>query len=89
MTPTAWDLRNNLLAILSAGTHGGKPYVDVESGNLFEQSGGDPNSTARITLCNEIMTRMMRPGDLILKDCPNENAAPILIRYILKTKHEN
>jgi hypothetical protein len=37
MTPTAWDLRNKLLAILNEAKHSGKPYLDLESGSLYSQ----------------------------------------------------
>ena len=50
MTPTPWELRNKLLAILTTATHGGKPYVDVESGNLFSQVGGDPKSNLKMPI---------------------------------------
>ena len=69
MSPTAWDLRNKLLAILNGAKHSGKFYVDLESGDLYAQTGGDPNSKPRMSICHHIMTRMMRPGDLILNDC--------------------
>ena len=85
MTPTAWDFRNKLLAILSAAKHSGKPYVDVESGNLFAELGGDPKSNLRVPICTDIMTKMMRPGDLILQDNPDGDRATMLIRYILTT----
>ena len=85
MTPTPWEFRNKLLGILSTATHGGKPYVDVESSNLFAQVGGDPMSNLKMPICHDIMTKMMRPGDLILKDSQNDNGATMLIRYILTT----
>jgi hypothetical protein len=89
MTPTAWDFRNRLLAILSAARHGGQPYVDVESSNLFAQLGGDPKSNLRMPIYHDIMTKMMRPGDLILQETGVGDRATMLIRYILKAKHEN
>jgi hypothetical protein len=89
MTPTAWEFRNKLLAILSAARYGGMPYVDVESNNLFAQLGGDPKSNLRMPICHDIMTNMMRPGDLILQEAPDGDGATMLIRYILKAKHEN
>jgi hypothetical protein len=32
---------------------------------------------------------MMRPGDLILQDNKDSERATMLIRYVLKAKHEN
>ena len=84
MTPTAWDFRNKLLAILNAAKHSGKRYVDLESGNLYAQIGGDPNSKPRMSICHDIMTRMMRPGDRVLNESRNGDSATILIRYSLK-----
>jgi hypothetical protein len=89
MTPTAWDFRNRLLAILNGAKHSGKSYVDLESGNLYVQMGGDPNSKPRMSICHDIMTRMMRPGDLVLNESRNGDGTSILIRYSLKTKHDN
>ena len=89
MTPTAWEFRNKLLAILSGARHGGKPYVDVESANLFAQLGGDSKSNLRMPICHDIMTKMMRPGDLILQENQNGDRATMLIRYILTTTVNN
>ncbi len=89
MTATAWEFRNKLLAILSAARYGGKPYVDVESSNLFAQLGGDSKSNLRMLICHDIMTKMMRPGDLILQDNEDGERTTMLIRYVLKAKHEN
>jgi hypothetical protein len=89
MTPTAWDFRNKLLAILNGAKHSGKSYVDLESGNLYAQTGGDPNSKPRMLMCRDIMTRMMRPGDLILNETRSGDGATILIRYSLKAKNDS
>jgi hypothetical protein len=89
MSPTAWHLRNKLVAILNGAKHSGKSYVDLESGDLYAQTGGDPNSKPRMSICHHIMTRMMRPGDLILNESRNGERATILIRYRLKTKNDS
>jgi hypothetical protein len=65
------------------------PTWILESGNLYAQMGGDPNSKRRMSLCHDVMTRMMRPGDRILNESRNGDGATILIRYILKAKHDN
>ena len=87
MTPTPWEIRNRLSAILSTAKYSGKPYVDVESGSLFAELGADKNS--KITVCREVMTRMMRTGDLILKETSNGDGSTLLVRYLLDAKHEN
>jgi len=56
MTPTAWDLRNKLLAILNEAKHSGKPYLDLESDSLYSQIGGDPSSKPRRSICHDVMT---------------------------------
>ena len=89
MTATAWDVRNKLLAILNGARHSGKPYVDLESGSLYAETGGDANSKRRMSICHDVMTRMMRPGDVVLNESRNGEGATILIRYSLKTKHVN
>ena len=89
MTPTAWDFRNKLLAILNEAKHSGKPYLDLESSSLYSDMGGDPNSKPRMTICHDIMTRMMRPGDRVLSESRNGDGATLLVRYSLKAKHDN
>ena len=86
MTPTAWDFRNKLTVILNTAEHSGKPYVDVESSNVHTEMGGDPNSNHRMPIFHEVMTRMMRPGDSVLKETGNGHGATMMIRYILKNK---
>ena len=68
MTPTAWDLRNKLLAILNEAKHSGKPYLDLESGSSLCSDWGYPNSKPRMSICHDILTRMMRPGDRVLNE---------------------
>jgi hypothetical protein len=89
MTPTAWDFRNKLLAILNEAKQSGKAYLDLESGSLYSQMGTDPNSKPRMSICHDTMTRMMRPGDRVLSESRNGDGATLLIRYSLKPKHDN
>ena len=83
MTPTAWDFQNQLTAILNAARQIGKSYVDVESGNLHRQVGGYPDSNHRMPVCCEVMRRMMRRGDSILKEPSSGPGATLLIRYMV------
>jgi hypothetical protein len=86
MTPTAWDFRNQLTVILNTARHSGKPYVDVESGHLHKELGGDSNSHHGMPIFHEVMTKMMRRGDSILKEPRNGDGATMLVRYILNAK---
>jgi hypothetical protein len=79
MRPTAWDFRNQLSVILNTARHGGESYIDVESDNLHKQVGGHSNSNHRMPICREVMIRMMRRGDSILK----EHGEALMIRYVL------
>jgi hypothetical protein len=89
MTPTAWEFRNKLLAILNGARHSGKTYMDLESGNLDAQMGSGQNSKRRMAICHDVMTRMMRPGDVVLNESRNGDGPTILIRYSLKPKYDN
>jgi hypothetical protein len=89
MTPTAWEFRNKLTAILNEARHNGEPHVDVESGDLHTELGGDPKAHHRMPIYHEVMTRMMRPGDAILNESRTSDGATMMIRYILKAKHKN
>ena len=80
MRPTAWDFRNQLSVILNTARHSGKPYIDVKSNNnLHKQVGRHSNSNHRTPICREVMIRMMRGGDSILK----EHDESLMIRYVL------
>jgi hypothetical protein len=83
MTPTAWDFQNRLMAILNAGRQIGKSYVDVESGSLYRQVGGIQTLTTGCPFCCEVMRRMMRRGDSVLKEPSSEQGATLLIRYMV------
>jgi hypothetical protein len=83
MTPTAWDFQNQLMAILNAARQVGKSYVDVESGNLHRQVGEYPNSSHRMVICCEVMRRMMRRGDSVLKEPSSGQGATLMIRYMV------
>jgi hypothetical protein len=63
--------------------------VDVESGNLHKELGGDPNSYHKLPIFHEVMKKMMRSGDSILKESHNGDGATILVGYILNAKHDN
>ena len=79
MRPTAWDFRNQLSVILNTARHSGKPYIDVESDNLHKQVGRHSSSNHRTPMCREVMLRMMRGGDSILR----EHDESLMIRYVL------
>lgn len=84
MPPTAWDFQNRLTAILNDARRSGKSYVDVKSGNLHKQVGGHPSPNQTIPVCCNVMKKLMRAGDLILKEPSNGQGATLKIRYLLK-----
>jgi hypothetical protein len=84
MSPTAWDFQNRLMAILNGARHSGKPYVDIESGNLYTQVGGYPNPNDRMPVCCEVMRRMMRVGDSVVKEPTSGQDASLTIRYTVE-----
>src|SRR5688572_16252276 len=88
MSPTAWEFRNKLTVILNTAKHSGKPYVDVELGNLHKELGGDQNSHHRMPIFHEVMTKMMRQGDSILEETENGNGATMMIRYLVTANHD-
>ena len=83
MPPTAWEFQNHLTAILNAARQSGESYVDVESGHLHKRVGG-VNSGRELPICCDVMKRMMRAGDKILKEPPTGNGSNLLIRYIVQ-----
>ena len=83
MQRTAWDFQNQLIAILNAARHNGKPYVDVESGHLHTRVGQDPNLNVGMPVCCEVMRKMMRAGDSIVNEPPSGEHATLMIRYMV------
>ena len=89
MALIAWDYRNQLTVILNTARHSGKPYIDVESGNLHNRVRGKQNANHKIAVCCDVMRRMMRPGDSILMEPANGDGTDLTIRYILKGNYEH
>ena len=87
MAPTAWDIRNMLIAILNAAQRSGKPYVDLQPSDLDEGLRADPKLCGCGVMHRDIMTKMMRPGDRILKDSEDDQDAQLVIRYAFDTNH--
>jgi hypothetical protein len=83
MKPTAWEFRNKLTVILNTARQKGQSYVDIESGSLHKDVGGDANAHHRMPVCCEVMMKMMRNGDSILKEPPSEHGATLTIRYVV------
>jgi hypothetical protein len=81
MSPTAWEFQNRLMAILNSARQSGKPYIDVEADHLHKQVAGYPNSHPRMPVCCEVMKKMMRAGDLVLKESESKQDAKLVIRY--------
>ena len=80
MQPIAWELQNRLAAILKAALKSGKLHIDVESGHLHTQVGEHQNSNHRMH--REVMIKMMRAGDSIVNEQPDEKS--LTIRYIVR-----
>ena len=83
MKPTAWEFRNKLTVILNTARQKGQSYVDIESGSLHKDVGGDANAHHRMPVCCEVMMKMMRNGDSILKEPSNGHGATLTIRYVV------
>jgi hypothetical protein len=81
MTPTAWDFQNRLMAILNSARQSGQPYVDVESGSLHKQVGGYSDPDHRLRVCCEVMRKLMRAGDSIVKESASDQGATLIVRY--------
>jgi hypothetical protein len=81
MRPTAWEFRNKIAGILNTARQRGESYVDVESGKLHTAVAGDPKSHHRLSVCCDVMKRMMRNGDFILNEPLSDHGASLTIRY--------
>lgn len=82
MPPTAWDIQNRLTAILNSARYSGQVYVDVESGKLCEEVGGHPLANQQKRICCDVMIRMMRAGDTVVKESGRDQ--DVIVRYNLR-----
>jgi hypothetical protein len=81
MVPTAWDFQNRLVAILNRARQSRQSYVDIESGTLHKEVGGYPDPNHRMPVCCEVMRKLMRPGDSVIKEPLASHDATLIIRY--------
>ena len=77
-----WEFRNKLSAILSAAKYCGATYVDVDSARITGDTDG-PLAGSAIPICHDIMSRLMRPGDSILRESGEGEHGSMTIRYRL------
>ncbi len=89
MAPTAWEIQNRLAAILNFARESGKAYIDVESTNLQQQLANFSNSERSIPLCRDVMIKLMRPGDSILRESAKERECAVAIRYLIGKPCDN
>jgi hypothetical protein len=83
MAPTAWEIQNRLAAILNFASKSGKSYVDVESNSLQKQLANSSSSDRSMSVCYDVMIKLMRPGDSILQESPIGKSATLAIRYMV------
>jgi len=83
MAPTAWEMRNRLAAILNFARQRGKSYIDVESNSLQKQLANASSSDRSMSVCYDVMIKLMRPGDSILQESPIGKSATLAIRYMV------
>jgi len=76
-----------LAEVFTEAESAGKPYVDVEAGELHCRVGGYPGQNHRMPVCCGVMRKAMRPGDKVLPGGPPKGSGPKLtIRYLLPRK---
>ena len=81
MAPTAWEIQNRLAAILNLARLSGKSYIDVESNSFQKQFSNAFSSDRSMSVCRDVMIKLMRPGDSILQESPVDKNATLAIRY--------
>ena len=81
MAPTAWEIQNRLAAILNFARQSGKSYVDVELDSLQKQFANFSGSDRSMSVCCDVMIKLMRPGDSILHESPIGKSATLAVRY--------
>ena len=83
MAPTAWEIQNRLAAILNFARQSGKSYIDVESNSLQKQLANFSTSDCSMSVCRDVMIKLMRSGDSILQESPIGKSATLAIRYMV------
>jgi hypothetical protein len=83
MAPTAWEIQNRLAAILNFARQTGKSYIDVESKSLQKHLANASSSDRSMSVCYDVMIKLMRPGDSILQESPIGRSATLAIRYMV------
>lgn len=61
----------------------GKPYLDVNSGELHRVVGGYPAQNHRMPTCCDVMREFMRDGDVVIYTPPLAKGATFAVRYML------
>src|SRR5262249_23927565 len=83
VAPTAWEIQNRLAAILNFARQSGKSYIDVESNSLQKQLANFSSSDRSMSVCRDVMIKLMRPRDSILQQSPIGKSATLAIRYMV------
>ena len=83
MAPSAWEIQNRLAAILNFARQSGQSYIDVESNNLQKQLANFSSSDRSMSVCRDVMIKLMRPGDSILQESPTGKRATLAVRYMV------
>ena len=61
----------------------GRPYLDVNSGELHRDVGGYPGRDHRMPVCCDVMTASMKASDRIVSQPEKGRGASLTIRYQL------
>ncbi len=83
MAPNAWEIQNRLAAILNFAKESGKSYIDVESNSLQKQLANFSSSDRSMSVCRDVIIKLMRPGDSILQESSIGRSTTLAIRYMV------
>jgi hypothetical protein len=81
--PTAIDFEQEIYERLEGAGSSGAAYVDIQAGELHRSLGGYPSPNHRMPDCCQVMRRLMRAFDQLLREPPKGKQADLLIRYFL------
>ena len=83
MPPRADDFRSELRGQLRAAELAGKPFIEINAGDLHRRIGSYPGSDHRMPMCCEVMRSERRRGDEIISSPAKGVGASLTIRYRL------
>ena len=83
--PNADDFRHELHRMMLEAMKAGKPFAEINAGELHRRVGDYPGRNHRMPICCQVMRAAFAPdaGDIIVAQPPKGQGPSLTIRYAL------